>query len=158
MLRWPVHVLLLCVLVPLTLLILFKSLDEIGPHDEDVCYSWNEILDRPALGYTSLPPYDPKSGFTPWNGGDVVGWLGSRWWGDFPYWPDGDPGLGPNNPLPPKVRRWHIDGVHTGYFLLLIPALWTVWGLAYARHRLSGPARGPGFDMSPSTREARPMS
>ena len=148
MLRWPLHVLLLWVLVPLTPLILFKSFDEIGPHDEDVCFSWHETLDRSALGYTSLPAYDPKYGFDSWTGGDGVGWFGSRWWADYPFWPGGDPGLGANNPLPSKVRRWHIDGVHKGLFLLMAPALWTLWGLVYARHRLCGPARGKGFEVA----------
>ena len=76
MFRRPPHVLLPWVLVPLTFLIFFKSLDEIGPHDEDVCISWNEILDRAPLGYATLPPYDATYGFTPWNGGDQVGWFG----------------------------------------------------------------------------------
>ena len=143
----PVYVLLLWVLVPLTVVILFAVQTEVMPHDDDVCVSWEEVIDRPAA-YVALPSYDLRFGFDVFDSGDRTYWFGSRYWSDYPYWPDGDPGLGIGNPLPPKVKRWHIDGVRKELVLLLVPILWSGWGFVFAWHRLRGPARGRGFAVS----------
>ena len=143
----PVYVLLLWVLVPLTVVILFAVQTEVMPHDDYVCVSWEEVIDRPAA-YGTLPSYGVAYGFDMYADSERTNRFGMRYWSDYPYWPDGDPGLGPGNPLPPKVRRWHIDGVRKEWVLLLAPILWSGWGLVFAWHRLRGPARGRGFAVS----------
>jgi hypothetical protein len=144
-------------LIVITFFLFLVSIEEKFPHDDDVCITWSETLDRQALGYTKLPSYDPqRRSFDMWNGDDWVGRFGSRYWADYPHWPGGDPGLGDNNPLPSQVIRYHIDGLHMELFLLIPASLWAAWSLLYARHLLWGPARGRGFDISTHYAPPRP--
>lgn len=95
---------------------------EIGPVDFGYTDPWDDFyirvewyVDREKAGYTALPKYYPPrrhkkwgvvypGGFAAWN--EVSGFeaCGSGTV-DYAHWPEGDPGLGSNNPLPPLVRR-----------------------------------------------------
>lgn len=73
-----------------------------------------QYVDRQRAGYTSLPRCLPRYGK---KGQPPRGYFFDAWDGrtgrdffrsgklDYPHWPDGDPGLGLNNPLPPLVKR-----------------------------------------------------
>lgn len=150
--RGRLHRKLLWPFIPLMLLVLFASLDDsYPPCKQYAIVTWHRDIPRPAT-YTALPPYDPKYGFTPLRGGwDYRGDYFCSCADDFPHWPNGDPGRGPQNPLPPQIRREYVYGVKQWIALAFLAALWGTWLFFYARFWSAHAFAGPGFDVLPPT-------
>jgi hypothetical protein len=111
------------------------------------CLSWADA------GHKRLPPYHlHRTGaggyFEAWNDPDGIRLLRSGTV-DYPYWPNGDPGLGPNNPLPPFVCRIRTYYVRPSILRILGAVLLSAWlWLGYIRWRRDRDRRtsASGFD------------
>lgn len=156
--RVPAHVWLLCLLLPATLAGGCWVLREgDGPYDEQATIGFSVVQERPAP-YTRLPEYDPgMHSFRAFPGSYRQGKVGlfSYCVWDDPYWPDGDPGRGTENPLPPQIRRHRIYGVEPLVVLVALAIGWTAWTPLFIRHLLRRQRTARGFDVLDSqTRQA----
>src|SRR4051812_33535864 len=78
-------------------LIIWSVREGDGPYDDLATFTWSRTIERPAA-YNRLPPYDAKYGWTCFHGHENRGRFAGVYVLDMPYWPAGDPGLGPRNP------------------------------------------------------------
>jgi hypothetical protein len=117
-------------------------------------------VDRAAAGYTKLPRYYPPryggaadpGGFAAWN--ETTGfepWTSGA--GAVPLWPEGDPGLGARNPLPPLVKRVWRRNVPSEHVFAVIGTVTLGWvGIGVLRWWLRGRNRPfggrRGFDVA----------
>jgi hypothetical protein len=167
--RWPVHRWWLIALLLPTVWIAADVLGDVSPFDGWVQYTTSTTFDRETLGYNVHPayrdrpaehgggyfdPYDHYPGSRQHSTRDFFG--GSfgydRW--ELPHWPDGDPGLGANNPPPPQVVRHEIYAVTPGIPLAMLGIGWLIWGALFARHRLRDVADRRGFEVVAVARAA----
>ena len=125
--------------------------EDYGPFDGWINFHSTQLLDRESLGYTTLPEYHPYPA-----GGGYFDLYANNWGAtsgvglcvyDEPYWPDGDPGLVAQNPLPPQVRRHTIRAYSPNYGLVFLGVGWSCWTVMLLRSLLRRPPRGRGFDV-----------
>jgi hypothetical protein len=147
---------LLFLLLPITLVLLISAVSEGDPpYFHYTTVSWEQVLPRPAE-YTALPAYDATRGFDWYDGGwDRQGRYFASYAADRPYWPKGDPRLGPSNPLPTHIVRYRIVGVPQWTPMASLLVFWAAWLVPFTRHHISQlPRGGRGFDPLPNPRVA----
>lgn len=154
--RRPFHVWLLWLWLPCNLVLLFNLLTEgAGPFDNSVTYTIVTMIDRRTLGYHYVPKYTtaPERADGGYFALYVNEWHEDGGFGycvfDAPHWPDGDPGLGDQNPLPPLVRRCEIYAVPPSLVLLLLGTGWAWWCWLFYKDYRRRPSKALGFDLLP---------
>jgi hypothetical protein len=124
--------------------------------EEYVTFHSKSLIPREELGYDHLPEYvisrkkrHPRPPFfgtylNEWH--DYGPFVYYVW--DMPHWPEGDPGLGDKNPLPPLVARGEIYGVSPELPLGLLTGGWICWGVLWGRKFLRNRfSKGHGFEV-----------
>jgi hypothetical protein len=144
--------------------------EDYGPWDGWINFHSTELIDRRSLGYNFLPEYHKPQGFPGYFDLYANDWEAHHGIGkcvyDEPFWPDGDPGLGAANPLPPLVRRHTIRAVSPEVPVAVLTIVWVGWicwltlPMAW---RLRGHSPGRGFDVikaaaSPTGALPRPVA
>src|SRR3954463_11060956 len=108
-------------LVGCAILFVAMPLREDGSPPARGVFGFVTFHDRHRAGYHQLPEYQ-QGYFDLYRSESFGGRFFSYSVADEAYWPDGDPGRGEQNPLPPFVKRYHTcaiaDEMIVGFFVL----------------------------------------
>jgi hypothetical protein len=137
-------------LFSLTLLALFSTaFDETYPFPHWLWLKMENKIDRSKAGYNQLPEYvesDNGGYFEPYASEyHTTGPVG-RYTYDTAFWPDGDPGHGTGNPLPPLIIRHEIYAIQPALTAFMICSFWIIWivlsAIAFRSHLSATRSRG----------------